>query len=386
MLSSQIVQYDPLVSDTACHTRAPYLIYLARKTKAAELSQEEKNYLAACETLTSARSQKRDAFDIITEERTDSSKIPARYIPKESSNTKKNTFLAQQKTLVAKATIAFLQDNCQEMVLEGPPESYTFNIPQCKLQIPVLPLYVSAKMMLYSAASQNIPLVVNIKRLKLQEENFQLEGASSLVYAFDSEKKRFASQDASDDQEAIAIDMVSCHIPNTEDEVNGFLTAETFSIFLEAFKKEDIALLVMIAAAGHPQYPVSAEPPKMANPKVSDKSSGSAASSSAAASSPAVEEKLAAPVSINLNECSTKEFQQLTNLARQYGFFRENAQYIRISKDGVLSRTKTCIPFFIDHIRASTVNTAKLATATLHELRDNLREPKETLLEGFKKK
>jgi hypothetical protein len=391
MLSNQIVQYDPLVSDTACHTRAPYLVYLARKSKSSELDQTEKDYLDACETLTAIKLRKQDAFGVITDERTDNTKIPARFIAANSSNTKKNTFLAQQKTFVAKATLAFLQENCKDMKMFAGLKDITFNIPHYKMSLPVLPLYVSAKMMLNFAAKQSIPLVANIKRLKSQEDSFALEGASSLIYRFDTEKKAFALQEAEQDQEAIAINIVSCYVENTEKEVDGFLTAKTFQLFLEAFKREDIALLIMIAAVGHPQYPSTAEPPKKSAepPPAEEKqmaNDASSSSESAASAASAASIEPLTPLAVNLNECATSEYNQLETLARRYGFFRENSQYITISQQGVLSRPKSCLSFFVDHIYASTIQTSQLATARLNELRQELKEPKEILLEGFKKK
>lgn len=389
MLSSQIMKYDPLVSDAACHTRAPYLIYLSRKSKTAKLSSEEESYLEACEILTETQARKLDVFGVIIDEKTDITKISSKYIPANSSNTKKNTFLAQKKSEVAKSTLTFLQDACKDLTLNANPEAFTFHIPSSKHYIPVLPLYVSAKMMLHYAAKQTIPLVVNIKRLALQGTKYVLDGASSLAYNFDSGSSHFILQELNNDPDVIAIDMVSCYVKDKEAEANNFLTSSTFKAFLEAFSKEDVTALIMICAAGHPQYPSTAEPPKLKKeePNTGIRTHKEEAAASSSSSGTCSEDKvdLATPTKINLNECTEKEYKQLAALARHYGFFRENAQYARIdTKSQKLIRATTCLPFYIDHIYASSMKECQAKTGLLVEKQASLSVDQEETLAIFK--
>jgi hypothetical protein len=411
MNSSQILKYDPLVSDTACHTRACYQVFLARKSRTASLSTEEESYLEALDLLTQTQSRKQDVFGVITDERTDISQIPPKYLPASASNGKKNTLLAKAKSEVAKATLKFLQQGCNELVLNGDPEIFTFSIPTYSQRIPVLPLYVSAKMMLHYASKQAIPLVVNLRRLSLREGNYLLDGAMSLTYAFNTEKRQFTPQEVKENEAAIAIDMFSCYVPGTEAEVSGFLTSSTFQAFVESFQKEDIAALVMLAAVGHPAFPPSAEPPKLAKPVAmpykdagpvkelvevkaappAKEASPEAVAGKMVSSPPSVASEVkalgGAPLQVSLNECSETEFIQLSTLARNYGFFRPKAQYVSIDrKAGKLLRTTACLPFFIDHVRASTVGACQAATAQLVADRAKLKAPQEEALELDKSK
>lgn len=425
MLSTQILKYDPLVSDTACHVRACYLVSLARKSKTTRLSEDEQSYLEACDLLTQTQSRKKDVFGVITDERTDINNIPVKYLPSTASNGKKNTLLATTKAAVAKKTLTFLQAACSELVLNGDPEIFTFTIPTYSQRIPVLPLYVSSKMMLHYASKQAIPLAVNLKRLSLQDGNYVLDGAVSLTYVFSPEAGKFTLQEAKEDVEVLAIDMVSCHVKGTEAEVGGFLAAPSFQAYLEAFQREDIAALIMLAAAGHPAYPPSAEPPKVAKPgalmykepgpakavpltveatpvdeikapaadkiKVEESleekaSAGAGSASGKPADSPSVPTREvkgdgSSPLRVSLTECSELEFKQLVTLARQYGFFRPKAQYVTADlKAGKLSRAKTCLPFFIDHVSASTVGECQTAIASLQAARATLKAPQEEVL------
>jgi hypothetical protein len=368
MSSMRRIKYDPLVSDSACHTRAPYLVYLARKSKVATLSQEEQNYLEACEILTETQSRKLDPFGIILDERTDPSKIPIKYLPANASNTQKNTFLAQKKSLVAKTTLAFLQEGCKDLTLSKSQEAFTFNIPTSKQYIPVLPLYISAKMMLHYVAKQAIPLVVNLKRVRLADKQFVLDGAASLTYTFDSKNSQFAQQELQNDDEVIAIDMVSCYVKDTEGDVNGFLASSTFKAFMEVFCKEDIASLVMICAAGHAQYPKSAEPPQLKKGEGETTQAAAASSSSSSAAEKKEEDKVdvSTPLKVSLSQCEDQEYRKLASLARHYGFFRPEAKYVRLDLEKQkLLRPSTCLPFYIDHIYASTLKGCQVQTAQL---------------------
>jgi hypothetical protein len=366
MLSSrQIIQYDPLVSDAACHTRAPYFIYLARKTKTAPLSKEELTYLEACKILTETQARQYDVFNVITDERTDINKIPSQYIETSASSNKKNIFLAQKKKEVATTTLDFLLKNTTEMVLDTAPDAFTFYIPTSRQFIPVVPLYISAKMMLHYAAKQAIPIVVNLKRLVLRESEFLLDGAVSMSYTYNSTTEKFAIQEIKEDkdeQEVIAMDMVSCYVKGTEKEVGGFLMSDTFQIFLELFKKEDLVTLVMLCAAGHSQYPASAEPSKSIKSK-----STIPIPPPTTAIEEISESKVPTLTTVSLNECSQKEFQQLSDLARRYGFFRQNAQYVQLDrKSNTLQRTTTSL-FYMDHVYTSTMMQCQMATAKLLE-------------------
>jgi len=375
MNSTQILQYDPLVSDSACHTRAAYLIYLSRKSRAGNLSKEELGYLEACNILTKTQFRKYDAFGIIVDERTDTNKIPSEYGLASASNTKKNTFLAQKKSEVAKTTLDFLQENCKELTLYAEFDALRYQIPTMKHYTPVVPLYVSAKMMLHYSAKQAIPIMVNLKRLTMVDEQFFLDGAASIVHRFDSEKGKFIQEEVKDDQEAIAIDMVSCYVKNTEKEVNGFLTTSTFQAFMQEFGKEDLAMLILLCAAGHPPYPASAEPTKSTKPSSATEEKSADKQTIAPADT---ESNSPAKFQFDLNRCTENEIKQLSALARHYGFFREGAQYAKIdNKNKKLTRTNTCLPFYVDHVYASTLKSCQEKTALLLAQRDNLKAARE---------
>ncbi len=356
MRSTQILQYDPLVSDTACHTRSCYLIYLSRKSKTAVLSKTEETYLEACDLLTQTQARKLDSFEIISSEKTDIHKIPLTFLPASASNNKKNSFLAQKKMEVAKATLAFLQTACPTLAFDEKPEIFTFTIPTYSQHIPVFPLYVSTKLMLHYAANEAIPLVVNLKRLTFRKGQLLLDGARSLAYSFDCTLNHFIPRECEEQEEVLAVDMVSCAVQNSESEFNSFLTQASFASFLQAFQKEDLAFLILLCAAAHPAYPPSAKP--------------SPAFQAEPPSSYCEEEKFEdcspADLQLNLNACSRRELKQLTSLARQYGFFNQ-------------------APFSIDHVHASTRGACRAAIAGFLERSSALLAPQEKDLQQIKK-
>lgn len=369
MLSTRFVNYDPLVSDAACHTRALYLAFLAKKEKNEKtpLSKDESTYLENCKILTDSRARNTDNFDLITEEATNADSVPDEQVSQPPSLNKKKTYLSKKKSMVATSTLAYLQTACSELQLYANPEIFTFDIRTDSQRIPVLPLYISAKMMLHLAAKHSYPLVVNLKRISLQEKSFLLDGAVSLVYSFNQEKKQFSPQEAKGDEEAIAIDMVSCLVKNTEEETAGFLASPIFQTFLEVFKQEDLATLVMICAVGHKQYPKSAE-------KLRSKEQDPVLDT------PFIEEKMdeKAAFQTSLNECSKSDYNKLYSLANRYGFFRKDLNYVSLAENNTkIVRTKTSIPLYIDHVYASTINECKNKTAKLLEKASPLIAPLE---------
>lgn len=368
--SNQVLQYDPLVSDTACHTRAPYLVYLSKKYKDNQLSNEEKNYLELCALLTETRDLKKDIFDIIIDEKTEIKKIPSKYTELKS-NTKKNEFIASKKLNVAKATLKFLSDSTKNLKLSDYTGSKYREIILNSENIPVLPLYVSSKMMLNYASTQSVPLVVNLKRIVNQEKSYTLDGAVTLFYRYDKNSKKIIEQNDSPDEEAIAIDMVDCYTKGKEDEVNQFLTASTFKLFLQEFKKLDIAMLIMLCAVGHPQFPALAQEPE--GTKSSSQSLKKESSSTQSSSITTEEKNTFKPISeIDLTVCTDDEFKKLESTARYYGFFRKDARYSKKSKEGIITRTDTCL-FYVDHVYASTYRDCKKRTDSLMSQQDTLK-------------
>lgn len=336
-----LVQYDPLVADTACHNRAAYLVYLYRKSKSTKLSESEESYLRNCELLTTIQYRQRDAFNVITAERTDIKKIPAKLLPIESTNTKRNEFIAEKRKEVVKETLDFLVTNTSEMQFDIKQEVSTFHIATSKQRIPVAPLYYSAKMVLHYAAKEAIPLVLNVRRMSLVDSEYVLSGAVSITYSFDVNQKKFLPRECKQDQEAIAFDVVSCFVKGTENQVGGIFGIENCQLFFEALKNIDVAFLIMLYAVGHDQYPKTALPPKNAgNLKLFDPKINSSQ-----------EVKMD---SVDLNSCTDKEYQGLFQVANRYGFFRKEARY----------GNKTCLSF-IDHAYATTVQQCQEETAKL---------------------
>lgn len=349
-----ILQNDPLVSDTACHIRAPYLVYLANKiNKKKPLANDELSFLEDSRVLTKSQSRQYDAFGMIIVERTEIKNIPPEYAHQiKPSNSAKNKFLAEKKKAVAEKSIQFLIKKTKEMVFADGLDQYTdtFNyFILCSLKIPVLPLYLTAKMMLYCAYKYNMPLIVNIRRLKLHcaenEKYYSLDGAKTLKYVYSNGQGKFVpcKEIEKSSEGAIVIDMCTCYAAGAEEKVSNVFTQKTFSEFLKYFKSEDISKVILVCAVAHPQYPLNTTL-KDADLMASEERNKILDSS---------------PLEINVRRGSLKEYRQLCTIANSYGFFQNKKFVYANIKAGKICRPDCSVPFFIDHIYSGTFAKAK---------------------------
>lgn len=213
-----------------------------------------------------------------------------------------------------------------------------------------------------SAATQAIPLVVNLKRLRLINQKYCLDGAASLSYGVASSKEVFELKTCDKNEPAIAIDMYSLYVAENSDAASQFLACDTFATFLELFQKQDIALLVMLCAVGHPPYPPSALPPKNITPVDFNQEEDIAKETASS-----VEFK------VNLNTCSQTEYKKLHSLAKRYGFFRNEGRYLKFdAQTKSLRRSATHLPLVIDHIYSSTPKDCDDLIAALQAKKESL--------------
>jgi len=331
-------ELDPLVKDEACHTRAVYIAKLFNR-EGGVFKQDEIEYLEDCRLLTKTINRTKDAFDLIINETIDiKANVEAfRDLPSEN---KKREKIARARESVASKTIAFLQDETRSFVNEraGMGQEKVISTDGC--HIPVLPLYLSAKQMLFCAASNNIPLIVNLFRMKLVTDEFHYDNGNVITYSVDVATKRFMPVDCPDDKVGIVIDMISCYVSNPDEKAGLFLCAALYSEFLSQFLQQDFATLFMVLAVGHDQYPKSAKVKKDETENVS-------------AFEP--ERVIVGDFIVALEKNSHDEYSKLHGLATKYGMFSENSRYIKFNREKrEIERPRETIPIFIDHVYAGT--------------------------------
>ena len=192
--------YDPLVSDTACHLRAAYLVALLRKVRRQPISADENAYLQTCKLLTQTKDREYDAFGLITREVTNIKLLPQteveRYLEanpakKEMSNNARNATMADYKKRIASTTLLQLTESSMRSYPKASMDKLTSKIKTNSVEIPVLPLFLSAELMLSYAALNAIPLAVNIRRIKKREGVLTMDGIETLVYGYSAVDKRY---------------------------------------------------------------------------------------------------------------------------------------------------------------------------------------------------
>lgn len=371
MISLQLEKIDPLVGDAACHTRAPYVVMLSRKAQSEELTASEKKYLQDCELLTKATCRIKDEFGLIIKESIDITKdLPE--LKALDSKGKKNRMIAESRASIARRTIDFLQDSCKKMTIVDKCLDVERGISSEGYYIPVMPLYLSAKMMLYCAASNNIPLIINLFRLKYENANYLVDGASLLVYELTKDKARFVPVERLENSFGIVIDMISCYVIGTEAEVDSILCASLYAEFVEQFYQQDFATLFMMLAVGHEQYP------KLAKDKESvvksDLDSSCVEECSAA---------IARDFKVDLDKASVDEYKKLRVLASRYGMFRADSRYMAIDqKEKTIKRTDKTLPIFIDHVYPGDLSDARERNRELAGSAGSLRVNRESSFRG----
>jgi hypothetical protein len=293
-----ILKYDPLVSDTACQNRAVFFVALARRLQ--EGYALNKN-------------------GYIEKEITDISCVPENPDPKKDSNNARKKLISQSKKVIAERTLDYLKNNCK-IDFAGVYQYFcnkevkaTFSLDSYK--IPILPIYITAKMLMQYVTKNGVPFIVNFKRIVMKDGNEISDGQTRLTYLAPDKLKLVESLvPVKKDIPIIATDIFCILKPENK---STFLAEKEFNDCLVSFKKLDISFLVMLIAAAHTPYTKTTQIPDEDPMK--------------ALAPP--DEKLDI-TAINLDVCSSKEFEELRGTASRLGLFKQSV--------------------FIDHVYAST--------------------------------
>ncbi|HLD74564.1 MAG TPA: hypothetical protein VJB34_06670 [Bdellovibrionota bacterium] len=370
-IENKILSLDPLVGDSLCQTRVPYLIYLLQKLRENKpLTEEEKKqedkYIENCDILTQTRNVSRDDFGLIVEEVTDTQRIP-NIDTKSLSNNSLNKLLAESRGFVASKTIDFLKRECSGLTYEdGLENEFLKQKIKCKdgierefqkqkikrygKDIPILSFYLSTKLMLHYAARKKIPLVINLKRLlRDKNEDYSLLGAVSLCYQSCEKKFVLSKLNTLKNDLVIAFDIYSCLPEEQAETISSPFDMRNFDTFIRNFKSLEIDEVILMCACIHSQFPKTATIEEDINKlflhvaHVCDEEETNISS---------------------LDIASIKDYQYLKKLAKKFQLPEGDSRYAKPTETGI-ERTKEFIPFQIDHVYLSTAQACHVSTQEL---------------------
>lgn len=319
---NEILSLDPLVSDTACQNRVVALLVLSRKiSKGGKLTEEEDSFIEACSLLSMTKDVELiPGLGLIGKEVTDNKKIPDKYFAGVAviSNKMRNKLLARKKREVAEMALQIMKANCNVQFDQGF-MFYNQTASVIKLEgesIPVLPVYVTAKMLLQYINRENIPVLINMKRLLCDKDTKQVTKIGEAYFCYEQGSIKPASvellQGKSDDG-AIVFAMMS-QISNKVRQYEKYLTQQNFDDFRQVFQEQDFNLLVMLCAAAHSPYPK----------KIIYNQLDPLSETVRPVLSPQMQR-------MSLNDASMEEYRALAGMARQFGFFKNRVAIDHIS-------------------------------------------------------
>lgn len=324
---SEILNYDPLVSDTACQNRAIALVALARKvSKGKGLSSEEMSFLDGCALLSLAKDVDRNAFGLIEKEVTNGKKIPDSYFlgADKITNGMRNELLAATKQLVAEQAIQIMRQKCV-LQFDDTFRFYETTVAGIKLQskdIPIFPVYLTAKYLLQYIDKRKVPVLIKLTRLSRNIENGEKTKVGDGLFYYFNRKIRPADRDAlqgKPEDGVIVFDLIS-ETDNKPEKPAMLFGEANFDDFSQSFVSQNFNLLIMLCAAVHDPYPkniICDDNDPMKNPI-------------APICSLNAEE-------LSLKRCSLPEYRKLQGVASQYGFFNKCLSVDHISTTTVAS-------------------------------------------------
>jgi len=376
-----ILSYDPLVGDTLCHIRAVYLAYLFQKNSNIGLTKEERRFLEFSNILNQSRLTDYDEFGVISFEATYNKNDLKTIFKKNISNTKMDDFIVTSKKHVATAALIFLFEQCQEMIFTIDKNSIKRDMALSGKNIPVIHFYYSVKMMLYSTAMLNLPLIVNLRRLYTEKDGYLLQGGDSLVYRYNKQNAKFTLQEKIEDgnEAGVLFDMVSLYVKQDTPieeaqekcEPDKLGKLEKYGAFIQCFKELDITQLIMLCATSHSPYPKIER--SINREELPDKD---------VKVIPAESEG-----KIRLNLCSSQEQDRMIADASKYGFFRDKSDiYIQANKEKQQRiRTNKTYSLFVDHVSAARIQDSAIKMVELLTKCKNLTVPRTFELHEYQK-
>ena len=197
---SFILSLDPLVGDTACQLYSTYLLLLFLKLQSNQpLLSEEIELLNACKILTITAVDQPDPSGCII-----SRKVNPEILSSEiSSKTQREKRVKEARKYVATSTFDFFSiffqrlDFFDEMMCKYPSAKTNLFISASHCQTPLLPFYISCKIMFYILKEYHSLLIVNLKRLN---EDKQPIAHFKLHYRYDESTRKFKNISIGDAQ------------------------------------------------------------------------------------------------------------------------------------------------------------------------------------------
>jgi hypothetical protein len=262
----EILAIDPLVGDTACQNRAVYLAYLARKVRRNKpLNSIELEFIENCRVLTEVKDTQRNEFGVITSERSKKLEAlnPAVFPDNVKSNTSKNTYLSQKRRVVAEQSLAFLINKTKGMTFFAPllrPANPPATLPMNNVPVPVLPFYLSLKMMLNIVNRKAIDIMAVVTRVQGEGDDCVLLGKAMVLYSkrdgrYQAMRLSNLEADAPLIKEAIKVEFVS-KVKSDEKIAKDCREAlPLFNKYLSDFMEKDILKLILLYGGNHDLYP-----------------------------------------------------------------------------------------------------------------------------------
>lgn len=266
-LALKILRCYPLIGDAACQIRAIYFLHLYEsiiRNNDTSIQVENLQLIENSLVLTAIADHEYDPFKILTSEKSNLSKIPDDVVTKYGlkSKSKKTRYINEIRAKVAKTSADFLCQMFTEIYYNEEIKKYlttTFlYLSLSGKHVPILPCYLSCKMMLDFLAMHDQLLTIKLTRI-IQDHVEITPSFKQETFSFRFDNKTFVFCEGSGDaQLTITIDMYSCFNPLTKTATvthPGFFAVAEFDKFFSEFKKADIAKLIILSASAHYQYP-----------------------------------------------------------------------------------------------------------------------------------
>jgi len=338
-LSELILACDPLVCDTACQIRACTLlqIYTTLQNNPQYLPISDQDYINHCRILTSISEREMDVSDTLISEKTDLSKISKADIEKYglSSNKKKEHFVGKIRLTVADQSLKQFRQLTPQLkyddgLLKYFQDDYLY-IENSKSKIPIIPFYLSVKMMLNFLYQYNKLLILNIKQYLSQHNENQLVSAKTICFRYAGEELvRQPNKSLAQDEVGLAISMVT--------------TNETFL----NIKDQPIDVMILLSAAAHFQTPL------LAKGNIDECQKDFVDGEKPAEPKPLIAYKN------EVNQCSIKEYKAFRDLAHQYNLIKKE-------------KNSTSPVFCVEHVYLSTLEKSKQHKREYLEKMQNLK-------------
>jgi len=274
-------------------------IYSALQNNLHDQLAPDEDYINQCRILTFASKRIMDASDNLLADETDLSKIPESEVQANGllSRNKKEAFIGKMRRTVSEKSLKQLKQLTPQLKYDDDLEKYFQDnylyIDSCRAKVPIIPFYLSVKMMLNFLYQYNQLLILNIKQFLRENNEPRLVSAKTLCFRYAGEKlMRVSKKHFTEDEAGLAVSMVTMD--------------ETFF----DIKNQPLDILILLCGTSHCQTPRQA------------KGNINELQKDFADREKSTEPKLLMNFKNEINQCSIKEYQEFRELGHQYELIR----------------------------------------------------------------